>query len=544
MSFRSVLRILGLYLCIFSLTMILPLIFSIYYGYFVDKQAYPQPESPMSFVFSMLISLGIGGTFWLIGKKPKHIFFTREIIVLILLLWVTSDFIGGLPFIFSKTLELPEDAFFESLSSITTTGASVMYPKHYDKQGDEIPYNFKVSGVKRSYIFYGTINPVIDVNGHIVKEGLEAVSRGILFWRCLMGWLGGLGIVLVFVVLFPILGIGAKGIFQLDVSSQMLRGLAPRLKETISKLWRIYVAVTLVAFICFYFSSQYMSVFDGLCLAFGAISTTGMTIHEGGLDYFQSNLTDVFMMIFMIAGSLSFGVYYYLSQGKFYKIKTKEFGLFFMTLFVAGFFMTFSLVGTKLPPDLGEGVFSYSQALYRSLFESIASLSTTGYAIGEYFVWPASLQLLILLLTFVGGMAGSTTGGLKISRHYLLFKSAFHRLVLFFRPDTVRILKIDKKQISTNALQDVLALFWFVVISVIVGLFAYVADKITPVDALGVVSAMLTNSGIGIYAEGSMHGYTFLSSFSKLFSCFLMLLGRLEYLMVFIIFIPAFWRRQ
>jgi len=542
MSFRQVFRILGLYLCGFSLTMLVPLFCAVYYQFFADQTLFPQIETPLAFVFAMLVTLILGGLMWFIGRKPTKVFFTREIIVLVLLLWIVSAMTGSLPFLFSRTLERPYDAFFESLSSLTTSGVTLMYPKKYDA-GQEVPYSVKQPD-GGEFVFYGTISPIKDQMGEVKKEGLEAVSRGILLWRSFMEWLGAMGVVFLFVALFPVLGIGVKNIFQFDMSGPLSRGIAPRIKDTINRLWKIYIFLTLVLFILIYSFVSHISVFDSLCVTFTTISTGGMNIHDQGLPFYHSRYLEVIVMIFMIVGSLNFGMYYYLSKGQLYRLRNKEILVFFFILVVCILFMGLALVGTRIPEEIDTGgIYSIGQAFFVGAFHAIASLTTTGFGVSEYFFWPWSVQILMILLAFMGGMVGSTTGGLKISRHYLLFKASVHRLVLFFKPDSVKMLRIDKAAVSPSTVQDVLALFWFVVLCVIISILIFIAAGLSPLNALGVVTSVVTNSGLGIRVEGTIGGLVFLSPSLKMYCAFLMLLGRLEYLLVLILFVPSFWKK-
>ncbi|NGX31865.1 MAG: Trk system potassium uptake protein TrkH [Chlamydiae bacterium] len=546
MSLRQVSRILGGFLIGFSLTMLLPFFVSIYYRFYSGDVLYASIEIPMAFIWSILIGCALGGVLFYMGEKPTQLFYTREIIMLVILMWVISAFIGALPFMFSKTLDGMHDAYFESMSSLTTTGATAMYPKKFDKDGNNEAIKLSNTNFSpKDYYFYGTIDPIKDVKGNVIKTGLDAVARSVLLWRSFMAWLGGLGVVFLFVACFPLLGIGIRNIFQYDMFGPYVLGLAPKIRESVSRLWKIYIFLTCLCFILLKIFAPHVPYFDLACLSFSTISTGGIDVRNAGLAGYKSHGLEWILVFVMILGSLNFAMYYYLSRGKTYRLRNPEFFIFFITLFISAFILTFVVYGSVYVSPAGDskGVVGFGQALREGLFHAVSNMTTTGYRLGSQVEWPWTGQLMMLTLAFVGGMVGSTTGGLKVSRHYLLFKSAFHRLILFFKPDKVKALKIEKTEVSPSFVQDILVLFWFVVIVNFVAAFVFAAEGLTLQAAIGTTGSMLTTTGVLFHTVGDITTTVFLSHFGKLFCCFLMLIGRLEYFIILIVFVPSFWKR-
>jgi trk system potassium uptake protein TrkH len=327
------------------------------------------------------------------------------------------------------------------------------------------------------------------------------------------------------------------------MSGPFVKGIAPRIKETISRLWKIYLFLTLLLFVLILLSVPNMSVLEAACLTFTTISTGGMDIKTGGVGSFNSVFLEWILIVFMMVGSINFSLYYHIAKGNLQRLRNPEFLLFLCGTLIFAFILSFILYGAVFQNLAGTNVvIGFTEALRYGIFHAVSSITTTGYSIANYVLWPWTAQIMMFVLTFVGGMVGSTTGGLKVLRHFVLFKTAFFRLYLFFKPDSVRTLKIDEMEMNQNFIQDILVLFWTVIIVGVISVFVFVSDGINPHSSMGIVSSMLTNSGLAFHVGGYVDSVVFLSPFLKVFSSFLMLLGRLEYFILLILFIPSFWR--
>ena len=279
MLFREISRILGRYLLAFTLILCIPLAVAITYDFFLDKHALTVP-STWAFLWTLAVSFILALSFLYFGKNAAGTLYRRESIVLVALIWFVTAAIGAVPFWHTKTLSHPIDAYFESMSGLTTTGATIIYPKAYDpKTGNET--SITIHSTKESdltYSFYGTVEPVRDPKTHaILHSGIDAVSKPILFWRSFLQWLGGMGIVVLFIAVLPALSMGGKFLFETEVPGPNKETLTPRIRETASLLWKIYLGLTILQIILLMTTNHNIPFFDALNLSFTTISTGGFT---------------------------------------------------------------------------------------------------------------------------------------------------------------------------------------------------------------------------------------------------------------------------
>lgn len=516
MLFREVSRFLGRYLTYFALILCIPLGFS-----FFDHTVF-------AFALTLLICLILALLFKFNGRKATGNFHRRESILIVAIVWLLTPAISCLPFIFSHTLESPIDAYFESMSGLTTTGATVIYPKAYDSTGLEIPHQIpNPASPDTYYTFYGTIAP------SATGTGIEAMSKSLLFWRSFLQWIGGMGIVVLFISILPALSMGGRFLFEAEVAGPSKEGMTPRIKETASFLWKVYLGLTILQIILLMITNSSISFFDAMNLSFTTLSTGGFTIHNDGIAAYQSISAEIIIVVFMILGSLNFTIYSHLLRGKIYRTYEPEFFTFLFTLLVGSF-----LMAAFLYPKLN----SFSEALRLGSFQAISAQSTTGYSIKSAYLWPLPTQVLMCILMFVGGMSGSTAGGIKITRHLVLFHVIKHKIETLFRPDAVRVLKIGKREISDKMGITVLVFFSVLIAFAVLGTFLMVIDGVDTQTAMGIVSSMINNAGLSFFANGPIESCAFLSNTSKILSILWMALGRLEFFVLLVLLVPAFWR--
>ncbi len=259
MLYREISRVLGQYLFGLTLILCLPLALSIYYEFISLPDSHPQPHSTIAFLNTILFSSAMSALLFYWGRLSKGVLYRREALALVAMIWFISAIIGGLPFYFSGTFEHFIDAYFEAMSGLTTTGASVMHAKAFNPStGAEIPHLVdSVYGSAITYEFFGTIQPVRDPEtGLILFQGIEAVSKGLLFWRSLMQWLGGMGIVVLFVAILPALGVGGRVLYQAEVPGPTKEAVTPRIKETASLLWKLYLGLTFLEIFLLLWTNQ------------------------------------------------------------------------------------------------------------------------------------------------------------------------------------------------------------------------------------------------------------------------------------------------
>lgn len=536
MLFSEIFRLLGRYLLSFALILCVPLGVSLWYEFSLEPGSY---ECTIAFMATLLITLLLSGLLLRLGRRALGIFYKRESLIVVILIWVITVVISAVPFLMTRTLTNPLDACFESMSALTTTGGSVIAPKAYDNAGAEIPITIPCTfDPCRSFTYYGTVTPIRDpVTHEIVREGIEAVSKGILFWRSFLEWLGGMGIVVLFIAVFPALAIGGRYLFEAEVTGPSKEGVTPRIKETASLLWKIYVGFTVIELALLMITNRSLSFFDALNLTFSTISTGGFSIHNDSLAAYHNGATNAIVMIFMIVGSINFILYYHCLKGKIYRIYEPEFFYFLLSLFLSCLLLSWNLWDT---PKEG-GVFSWSEALYYGSFHAISSQTSTGLSLANYTLWPASCQSILLILMFVGGMSGSTSGGIKIIRHCIFFRVLFDKVESLFRPETVRSLKIGRKEISSKTALTVLVFVGFLIIITIGATFLFITCGLDPFTAFSTTACMINNGGMTFGAASS--SFAFLTPLAKGLSIFLMLLGRLELFAILALFFPAFWRK-
>jgi trk system potassium uptake protein TrkH len=545
MFYRDILKILGLYLFGLSAVLLLPLTLAIYFEFFADPLTHPQPHSTYAFLETLAICLGVATLFYSVGKHTSGHLHRKEGLAAVVLVWLLTPAIGALPFYFSNTLQyIP--SYFEAVSGLTTTGSTIMSAKKYNKEGEEIPVIQKFLGTQpKTYVYFGTITPVRDTQGRIILEGVEAVSLALLFWRSFMQWLGGLGVVVLFVAILPLLGVGGKLLFQAEMPGPLKDSLTPRIKETASLLWKIYLALTIFQITLLLITNEKMSFFEAVCMTFSTVSTGGFSIKNESLGGYHNLATDWVTLTFMLLGSINFSIYFYAIKKQLYRAYEPELFLYLALITLSCWFATYSLYGTEkqlLTETSPSGVFTFGESIRYGFFQMISAQTSTGFATANYDIWPYPVQVLMIITMYIGGMAGSTAGGAKVIRTLLIFKIVQYRVESIFRRESVRILRIQGKEIDVNAAMMVLSFFVILVTASLLSMSAFIFNGIDPETSIGLTSSMINNCGLAFRAAGPMGSLGFLSNFDMIHGAFIMILGRLEFYAVLALLVPAFWK--
>ncbi|MEI6241870.1 MAG: TrkH family potassium uptake protein [Chlamydiota bacterium] len=543
MKYREICKILGKYLFCFTFILFIPLAVSIYYEYIHPDAG---PSSSFAFFETIIVSTVLATALLFFGRKATETLRRKESIFLVVVIWLLSCILAACPFYFSNTLENPFDACFESMSGLTTTGATVMYPKAYNASGKEIPIqctNFHVP--EKTYTYFGTIKPFRDPQTQLIKAtGIEAVSRGILFWRCFIQWLGGMGIVVLFLAILPTLSVGGKFLFEMEVPGPVKETLTPKIKDTASILWKLYLVLTIAQVYLLILTNPKMPLFDAFCITFSTLSTGGFSVQNQSIAGYHNPYTDWVVIIFMILGSLNFSIYFQIMRKKWRQIYEPDLLFFLSIIFFGALFVSFYLIGQeRVCLDGSKGIYTFAEALRDGTFQAVSAQSSTGFVTIDYDFWPYAPQLALLLLMFVGGMSGSTAGGIKTSRFYILFKITHHKLESLFRPERVHKLKIGDREIDEKTMGIVLTFFFIAIGCAAFGVFLLVMDGIDPETSLGAIACMMNNVGFAFRAAGPAFSFAFFSDFSKVISILWMLLGRLEFFAVLLLCLPSFWKR-
>lgn len=547
MLYREIARTLGYYLYFLAATLCVPLLLALYFEYLADPATHPQPHSSMAFGGAVFICLAIAEGLRYMGRHAEGHLYRREGLAVVVSIWFLSAFVGGLPFFLSGTLSNPLDAYFEAMSGFTTTGATVMHPKAFDDLGNEVAIEKTLSEYyDTDYVFYGTVDPVVDPEtGEVLYTGVEAVSKALLFWRSFMQWLGGMGIVVLFVAILPLLGVGGKVLFQAEVPGPVKEAITPRVKETASLLWKLYLSFSLVEVALLLWTNAEMSIFDAVCITLSNVSTGGFSTHNASIAYFDNPSTEWVIIVFMLIGSINFALYFYCLRGQFYRLYEPEFILYTILLLVFSSMVTWNLMDTeKILLDGQTGIFSSLESVRYGFFHLISAQTSTGFATSDFDKWPYVNQALLLTVMFLGSMSGSTGGGIKVVRHFMLFKIAQNKVESIFRPERVRSFRISGKMVDSTTATTVLCFFLIVASLSVLGTLLLALNGVDLETSLTVTTCMLNNIGLAFRMAGPTESFAFLPAFGKILSCCWMVLGRLEFYAVLVILIPAFWREH
>jgi trk system potassium uptake protein TrkH len=456
----------------------------------------PDPTRPQGGAAALALSaiivstLGLGA--FLYGKRfVSERINRREAILAVSVIWVASGICGAIPFILGAGMS-PTDAFFESVSGLTTTGATVVTQIEND------------------------------------------LSRPVLLWRSLIQWLGGMGIVVLFVAVFPNLGAGGKHMFRGEVPGTTAEGLRPRIAETSFALWKLYAALTLIEVALLKLLG--LDLFDAVCHAFTTMSTGGFSTLDASVGGFHRPAVEYVIAVFMLIGSVNYGLYYGLIRTGSWRglVRNIEFRAY------VGIVVAAVIALTVLNLSVHEELLT---SFRYSFFMVATTISSTGYGTDDYSAYSPTALTIVVLLMFVGGCAGSTAGGIKIERAVLMGKQAIAQLQKSFRPATIQLVRMGKQAVSTQVLSDVASFFLIYMGCIGFGLlFVTLVEGVPVPTAFGAMLTCLSNMGPAVFHVGA-DNFADYSAVSKLFFALAMLLGRLEFFTLFALLIPGFWRR-
>ncbi|NPV27977.1 MAG: TrkH family potassium uptake protein [Firmicutes bacterium] len=480
MNISLVINLIGKSLIFLGLTMIFPLFWAIYY----------QGPDQFALLFSIVITLTSGLVVCYVVPAKGDIRY-REGFAIVTFGWLLASAYGGLPYLLSGACRSFPDAFFESMSGFTTTGASV----------------------------------ITDV---------EALPKGVLFWRSLTHWLGGMGIIVFLVALLSHLGVGANQMFRAEVPGPVAEKIRPRISETAKILWFTYLIMTVVQTGLLWFLG--MPLFDALCHTFGTLATGGFSTKNASIGFYDSAAIQWVIIIFMFLSGVNFALYYQALRGR--SLKTfwinEEFRFYLVIVLVAT-----ALTAYNIRPLIGEG-----EALVRTAAFQVASIiTTTGFATVDFNLWPSMSQAVLVSLMFIGACSGSTGGAIKVGRILILLRQGALEMKRLIHPRAVFALKIEGKSLSEDLVINVLQFFFLYL--TIVGVFTIVmtATGLDLITAFTSVAATFGNVGPGLGLVGPASNYSMISGTGKLLLSFLMLLGRLEIYTVLVLFSLSFWKR-
>lgn len=481
--FAAVQRVTGVLLMLFSITMLPPLLISLIRD---EGVAY-------AFAEGLALTLLTGVAVWWPVRHAETELKTRDGFLVVVLFWVVLSTFGAIPFYVTHT-GWPSfvDAMFESTSGLTTTGATV-------------------------------------------ATGLDTMPWAILFYRAQLHWLGGMGVIVLAVALLPMLGIGGMQLFRAETPGPMKDAkLTPRIAGTARALWLVYVMITLVCAWVYWLVG--MPLFDAICHAMSTISTGGFANHDASIGHYQSLAIEIAVMVFLLVGAMNFALHFvaWRSRSLLVYLRDPEFRAFAVTVLVLSALVC-------VPLWLSGTYDSFGTALRMGMFQLIAYATTAGFATADPTPWPAYVPLLIVLSGFMVGCAGSTAGGVKMTRLVLFMKQAMREMQRLLHPNATIPLKLGGKTVPDDIVYAVGGFFSVYVGLTILLTFVMIGTGLDPVTAFSAVAACINNVGPGLGSvNATMAG---VSVFGKWVLIVTMIIGRLEIFTFLIVFTPGFWRR-
>ena len=449
-------------------------------------------EKTFAFLISTLICFICGGLVFGIFRKMKTDYISpREGMAVVGIGWTAMGLFGALPFYLSPEFVSFTDAFYESMSGFTTTGASVI-------------------------------------------TNIESLGKGILFWRSFIQWLGGMGIIVLSLAILPILGIGGMQLYKAEVPSPVPDKLKPRIKDTAMLLWKVYLLITLAQAILLKLGG--MGGFDAVCHALTTLPTGGFSTQNASVGQYNNLYFDFIIIFFMLMAGINFSLHYQLLRGK---------PLAFWKDPECRFFLGLVLVLTGLISfnTYGSVYYSVGEALRYAGFQVVSIVTTTGYGTADYEKWPAMSQVLIFFCMFIGASAGSTGGGMKCLRIMLCVKYCYRELFSLIHPHSVIRIKIGGKSVSDDVMRSILGFLALFVMLFVICSILLAATGVDLLTSIGAVASAIGNIGPGFGNVGPTENYAAIPALGKWLLIWCMLLGRLEIYTLLIFLVPEFWRK-
>ncbi len=549
MNKREICKFISGYFFIYSAIMLIPCLLAAYYQFVLPRYLHPQPHSTFAFLTTICFCVGFGIFFRVLGKDADgRRFFRKEGFLSLCLIWFLSGVFGGMPFVLSKTLTNPIDAYFEAMSGITTTGSTVMYPKKINPVTNaNEPIHVSISKrLNIQYSFYGNIDPIIDKDsGTVLFAGNDAVGKAILFWRCFLQWLGGMGVVILFIAVLPAYGLGGnKLLVQAELPGPSSEDLAPRAKEAAALLWKAYLLISVCAIFILKLCDSNLSIMDSIYLVMATVSTGGFLPYKQSLHVFNNPSVQWMLMLYMLIGSINFSLIFQLIKGKLYRLLDPELLFFLLTILVGSAIVVISLIGKNevLFAGFSEKL-NFSQAFRLGLFQYISCQTSAGLLLLDFDQWTYLAQAVMITSMFIGAMSCSTGGGIKIMRYLILIRTALYRTEAIFKPEIVRTFRIRNQPVNPTIKETTLSFFFIAISFSLISTLVYIADGLDFRTAFSTASTMINNVGVAYGPGGPTQTFAFMSNFSKFISTFWMVLGRLEYYMILILLTRTFWKR-
>ncbi|MBW1780733.1 MAG: TrkH family potassium uptake protein [Deltaproteobacteria bacterium] len=482
MHVRVITRFIAILVLFLGLSMVGPLVVS-----FVFRD-----DSTSALLLSMVITFATGLILFVVTRHQEERQLNhRDGVAIVTMGWVTAGLLGTLPYLFSGAIPDFTNAYFESISGFTTTGASIL-------------------------------------------TDIESLPEGILLWRSLTQWLGGMGIIVLSIAILPFLGIGGMQLYKAEVPSPVVDKLKPRISDTAKTLWKVYFSITVVEVLLL--AAGGMPIFDAVCHAFCTMPTGGFSTKNASIATYNSAYMDSVLIVFMLLAGINFSLHYKLIKGDLRIFgKDPECRVFLILVGVFILLITWDIYG--------DGYSSPARAFRDAAFQVSSIITTTGFVSADYETWPAFSQLVLLICMFLGAMAGSTGGGMKIMRIMLLIRHGCQQIFRIIHPHAVTTLKLGGRPVPEEILSSIWG-FFILYLGIFVVASLMMADLgLDLISSLSSVAASLGNIGPGLGVVGPIRNYLGIPILGKWILILCMLLGRLEIYTVIALLAPAYWRK-
>jgi trk system potassium uptake protein len=481
MNIKIIIRVIGLLMFVEGVAMLLALAVSLIYN----------ESDTVGFILSSGLNMSVGAAIIWLTRNVSQDIGKREGFIIVALVWIVFSLLGSLPYIFTGSIPSYTDAFFETMSGFTTTGSSIL-------------------------------------------NDIESLPHGILFWRSLTQWLGGMGMIVLSLAILPVFGIGGMQLYIAEVPGPTPDKISPRIRQTAASLWVIYLIFTLAQILLLWLGK--MPLFDAICHSFTTMATGGFSTKQASIAFWPSPYIQYVVILFMFIAGTNFTLSYFAIRGKFRNLlKDEEYKYYTIITFS---FTILIFAGLLISTQTG-----VEKAFRDALFQVVSIITTTGYATTDYLLWKPVLIALIFSVFFFGGSAGSTGGGIKIMRIVLLFKNGYYELKRMVHPNAVIPLKFNNHSVDSKIVTNVLAFFvlYFMIFGVSTVLFMLFEPDLE--TSMGAVATSLGNIGPGLGTVGPAETFAHIHPAGKWFLSFLMLLGRLELFTILVLFSPTFWKQ-
>lgn len=496
LNYKIIASFLGLTAMLNGFFMFIAVPFSIYY----------QETAKWGILFAGLLTVTIGFLLWFFNRNAEKNLQKKEGYLIVTLGWLVLSFTGMLPYLFTGSIPSVTDAFFETISGYSTTGSSIL-------------------------------------------QEIEAMPKGILFWRSSTHWIGGMGIIVLTIAILPLLGIGGMQLFMAEAPGPSADKMHPRITETAKRLWLLYFSLTFTEF--FLLKIAGMTWFDAINHAMATMSTGGFSTKNASIAHYNGQpLIQYIIIAFMFIAGTNFVLTYFALKGKVSKIlKNEEFKYYFLITLAVTIVITFLIVNyqdpnlntsIEHPKNLGE----VESAFRHALFSVISVITTTGFVSADFTMWNSMATMLMFALFFMGGSAGSTSGGVKVVRHVIIIKNSFLEYKKLLHPNAIIPVRYNQNTVPKGVIYNILAFFVLYLLIFICSSIIFTFLGLDFQSAIGATTSSLGNIGPAIGSVSPVDNFSHLPVLAKWLCSFLMLIGRLELFTVLILLTPYFWKKN